>query len=284
MTLLRPILTLGSWTLISRILGFVRTVLIAHVLGVGIIADVFFVAFKFANFFRNLFAEGAFNAAFVPMFSRKLTTDGRDSAILFAGDVAVVLGSGFLILTIVAELTMPALISVFAPGFTGYPEKSAFAVNLARIIFPYFLFTVMAALMGGMLNSINRFFATAASPVLLNAVLISVLIALGAGYLSAPGQSLAWGVSVAGFLQFLWIACSCKQAGIMFSLPRPRLTPDVRRLLQLMAPVLIGTGVVQINLVIDVILGSTLKVGSISYLYYADRVFQLPLAAVGVTI
>ena len=284
MTLLRPIVTVGIWTLISRILGFVRTMLVAHVLGVGVIADVFFVAFKFANFFRGLFAEGAFNAAFVPLFSRKLSTDGRDRAVQFAGEVAVVLGSGFLIITIVAELAMPALMSVFAPGFSGYPEKSVLAVNLSRVIFPYFLFTVMAALMGGMLNSINRFFATSAAPVLLNIVLISVLIALSAGYLTAPGLSLAWGVTVAGFLQFLWIACSCKHAGIMFSLPRPRLTPDVWRLLDLMTPVLIGTGVVQINLVVDVVLASTLKEGSISYLYYADRVLQLPLAAVGIAI
>lgn len=268
----------------SRILGFVRTVLIAQVLGVGMVADVFFVAFRLANFFRGLLAEGAFNSAFVPLFSRKLTSDGQEPAVRFAGEVAVVLGSICLIITLAAELAMPWLVYVFAPGFSNNPDKVALTVELTRVVFPYFLFTVLVALMGGMLNSVHRFSAAAASPILLNVVMISVLLALSTGILSTPGHALSWGVTAAGFLQFLWITYACKRAGIMFSLPRPRLTSDVRRLLVLTGPALIGAGVVQINLVIDVILASTLREGSISYLYYADRVYQLPLATVGIAV
>jgi len=284
MALFRPIVTISSWTLASRILGFVRTVLIAHVLGVGMIADVFFIALRLANFFRGLIAEGAFNAAFVPLFSRKLTSEGQGPAVRFAGEVAAILGSICLIFTLTAELAMPWLVYVFAPGFSNNPEKFALTVELTRVIFPYFLFTVLVALMGGMLNSVHRFSVAAASPILLNVVMISILLALGTGILSAPGHALSWGVTAAGFLQFLWVTCACKRAGILFTLPRPRLTSDVRRLLVLTGPALIGAGAVQINLVIGAILASTLQEGSISYLYYADRVYQLPLATVGIAV
>ncbi len=284
MTLFRSIATVSGWTMVSRLLGFARTMLMAHVLGVGMIADAFFIAFKFANFFRRLFAEGAFNAAFVPMFSGKMTTDGRGPAIQFAAEAASVLGGVFLILTVAAILTMPWLMLVIAPGFLDDPEKFALTVNLTRVTFPYFLFMVLVALMGGMLNSIQRFAATSVAPVFRNVVLISILAALSVGFLPAPGYALAWGVSAAGLVQFLWVAYACKRAGILFKIPRPRLTPGVRRLLALMGPALVGAGAVQINLVIDTILASTLAGGSISYLYYADRVYQLPLAVAGIAV
>ena len=284
MALFRSIATVSGWTLVSRFLGFARTMLMAHVLGVGMIADAFLIAFKFANFFRRLFAEGAFNAAFVPMFSGKMTTDGREPAIQFAAEAAAVLGGGFLIFTMAAILTMPWLMLVIAPGFLDDPEKFALTVDLTRVIFPYCLFMVLVALMGGMLNSIQRFAATSAAPVFQNVVLISILAALSAGYLSAPEYALALGVSAAGLIQLLWIAYACKRAGFLFKIPRPRLTPGVRRLLGLMSPALVGSGAVQINLIIDVILASTLVGGSISFLYYADRVYQLPLAVVGIAV
>ena len=268
----------------SRVLGFIRTVLIANILGTGQIADAFFVAFRFANFFRGLLSEGAFNSAFVPLFSRKLSAGGRTAAVNFAGEVVVVAGSVCLLFTITAEFGMPWLVFVFAPGFSNDADKFALTVELTRIIFPYFLFTVLVALIGGMLNSVGRFAAAAAAPVLLNVMLISVLIALNLGLPAPPGHALAWGVTIAGFMQFLWIIYACKRAGIMFSLPRPRLTPDVRRLVILVAPALAGAGAVQINLMIDVILASTLQEGSISYLYYADRVYQLPLAVIGIAV
>jgi len=284
MALFRSIATVGGWTMVSRVLGFVRDMLMANVLGAGMIADAFFVAFKFPNFFRRLFAEGAFNAAFVPLFAGRLTTDGRAAAIRFAAEVAAVLGTILLVFTLAAILAMPWLMLVIAPGFIGDSVKFTLTTELTRITFPYLTFMALVALMGGMLNSIDRFAAAAAAPIVLNIVLISVLAAVRAGILPDPGSALAWGVAAAGLGQFVWIALACKRAGILFVPPRPRLTPGVRRLLTLMIPALIGAGVVQINLVIDVILASTLAEGSVSYLYYADRINQLPLGVVGVAV
>jgi len=268
----------------SRILGFVRDMLMANVLGAGMIADAFFVAFKFPNFFRRLFAEGAFNAAFVPLFAGRLTSDGREVALRFAAEVAAVMWTGLLVFSIAAIMSMPWLMYVIAPGFVDEPAKFGLAIELTQITFPYLMFMALVALMGGMLNSIDRFAATAAAPILLNIVLISVMLLLHFGVLSLPGQALAWGVAAAGLGQFIWIALACRREGILFVLPRPRLTPGVKRLLALMVPALIGAGVVQINLVVDVILASTLPEGSVSFLYYADRVNQLPLGVVGVAV
>jgi len=284
MAFLRSIATIGGWTMVSRVLGFARDVLMANALGAGMVADAFFVAFKFPNFFRRLFAEGAFNAAFVPLFAGRLTAEGREAAIRFAAEAAAVLVSALLIFTVAALLTMPWLMYAIAPGFSDDPVKFALTVDLTRLTFPYLLFMALIALMGGMLNSLHRFAATAAAPIFLNIVLISVLLAVRGGWLEAPGTALAWGVTAAGIGQFLWIAHACHRAGILFHLPRPRLTPGVRRLLVLMAPGLIGAGAVQINLVVDVILASMLPQGSVSFLYYADRVNQLPLGVVGVAV
>ena len=181
-------------------------------------------------------------------------------------------------------MSMPWLMYVIAPGFVDEPAKFGLAIELTQITFPYLMFMALVALMGGMLNSIDRFAATAAAPILLNIVLISVMLLLHFGVLSLPGQALAWGVAAAGLGQFIWIALACRREGILFVLPRPRLTPGVKRLLALMVPALIGAGVVQINLVVDVILASTLPEGSVSFLYYADRVNQLPLGVVGVAV
>ncbi len=284
MALFRSIATIGGWTLVNRILGFVRTVLMANVLGVGIVTDAFFIAFKVAEFFRRFFAEGTFNAAFVPLYIENLKTGGRIAARRFSGEVAVVFGGVFLAVTVGAIVSMPALMTVVAAGFADEPERFAITVELTRIAFPYFLFMVLVAMLGGMLNAVDRFVATAAAPLSLNVVLISVLVALGAGVMWSPGHALAWGLTAAGLGHFLAVACACKRADILFSLPRPRLTPGVRRLATLMTPALIGSGVVQINLVVDVILASSLKEGSISYLYYADRVYQLPLAVIGIAV
>ena len=270
--------------MVSRVLGFARDMLIANVIGAGLIADAFFVAFKFPNFFRRLFAEGAFNAAFVPLFAGRLTTDGKEAALKFAAEVASVLGTVLLVFTLAAMLTMPWLMLGIAPGFTEQPDKFALSVDLARLTFPYLTFMALVALMGGMLNSLQRFAATAAAPIVLNVVLIAVLLGVRHGVLPDPGRALAWGVAAAGLAQFVWIALACKRAGIGFVPPRPRLTPGVKRLLALMAPALLGAGVVQVNVVIDVILASTLSEGSVSFLYYADRLNQLPLGVVGVAV
>ena len=270
--------------MVSRVLGFARDMLIANVVGAGLIADAFFVAFKFPNFFRRLFAEGAFNAAFVPLFAGRLTTDGREAAVKFAAEAAAVLGTVLLVFTVAAMLTMPWLMLALAPGFVDQPAKFDLTVDLTRITFPYLMFMAIVALMGGMLNSLQRFAATAAAPIVLNIVLIGVLLCVRSGFLPDPGHSLAWGVAIAGLAQLLWIAYACQRAGIMFVPPRPRLTPGVKRLMVLMAPALLGAGVVQVNVVIDVILASTLREGSVSFLYYADRVNQLPLGVVGVAV
>jgi putative peptidoglycan lipid II flippase len=283
-SLYRAIFTLGGWTMASRILGFVRDVLIAGVIGAGMVADAFFVAFKFPNFFRRLFAEGAFNAAFVPLFAERLTRDGEDAAKIFAEQVAAVLVSFLTGFVLLALLLMPWLMLLIAPGFTEQPEKFALAVDLTRITFPYLLFMALLALLGGMLNALERFAATAAAPILLNVIMISALLLVRAGVLTVPGHALAWAVCLAGIGQFVWLAIACHRAGLMIRMPRPRLTPGVRRLLKLMVPGIIGAGVVQINLVVDVILATTLTEGSVSWLYYADRVNQLPLGVVGVAV
>ena len=267
----------------SRVLGFVRDILIARYLGAGPVADAFFVAFKFPNFFRRLFAEGAFNAAFVPQFAGTLETEGRDAARAFAERTLAVLLSVLLPFVLLAQTGMPYLMVVLAPGFVGDPEKFALAVELTRLTFPYLLFMALVALMGGVLNSLERFQAAAAAPILLNIVLISALVLLRDRF-ATTGHALAWGVAVAGAAQFVMLVFATRAAGMALGLPRPRLTPQVRKVLRLMVPGAIGAGVVQINLVIDIILASTLPVGSISYLYYADRVNQLPLGVVGVAV
>jgi len=284
MTLLRAMATLGSWTMASRVLGLVRDMLLAGGLGAGAkpVADAFFVAFKFPNFFRRLFAEGAFNAAFVPQFTDTLTRDGNAAARKFGGEVAAVMVTAMLALLALAILAMPWLMYAIAPGFVDEPDKFQLTIELTRITFPYLLFMALAAMIGGMLNSHRRFAATAAAPILLNVVLIGAVVLVKLGVLTLPGHALAWGVAIAGAGQFAWLAFACHRAGIMVRLPRPRLTPGVRKILRLMVPGMIGAGVVQVNLVIDVILATTLPQGSVSWLYYADRFNQLPLGVIGV--
>lgn len=283
MALLRPIATIGGYTLISRVLGFLRDVLVAAYLGAGPVADAFFVAFKFPNFFRRLFAEGAFNAAFVPMFAGSVAAAGRDAARRFAEDAMAVLLAVLLGLLVVAELTMPWIMRGLAPGFVAEPGKFALAVELTRITFPYLLFISLVSLQGGVLNSLDRFGAVAFTPVLLNLCLIGALVGL-TGLTPTPGHALAWGVAGAGVAQFLWLAWAMDRAGMALALPRPRLTPEVKRLLTLMLPAALGAGVVQVNLLIDVVIASLLPTGAVSYLYYADRIYELPLAVIGIAI
>ena len=283
MALLRSIATVGGYTLVSRILGFARDILIAAILGAGLVADAFFVAFKLPNFFRRLFAEGAFNAAFVPLFAGRLAEDGNAVARSFAAAVLSVMAVFLYLFVTALQIAMPALMYGFAPGFVDQPVKFDLAIDLARITFPYLLFISLVSLLGGVLNSLGRFAAAAATPIILNIALIGAL--LGATpFLPTPGHALAWGVAAAGVVQFLWLIFACRRAGMNFPLSRPRLTPGVRRLLRLMLPGAVGAGVVQINLLIDIVIASLLPTGAISYLYYADRVNQLPLGVVGVAI
>ncbi|NQV79329.1 MAG: murein biosynthesis integral membrane protein MurJ [Alphaproteobacteria bacterium] len=283
MTLARAIATIGGNTLISRILGFVRDILVAAILGTGLVADAFFVAFKLPNFFRRLFAEGAFNAGFVPMFSSILERDGKAAAQAFAEQALAVLLATLFIFVTVVQIAMPLAMYGLAPGFIDEPDKFDLTVTLTRLTFPYLLFISLVSLAGGILNSVGRFAAVAATPILLNLTLIAFL-GLGARSFATPGHALAWGVAVAGVIQFVWVAGALARAGYRLRLPRPRLTPRVRELLWLMLPAAVGAGVVQINLLTDVIIASLLPEGSISFLYFADRVNQLPLGVIGIAV
>ncbi len=283
MALVRYAATVGGPTLISRVLGFARDILIARSLGAGLVADAFFVAFKMPNFFRRLFAEGAFNAAFVPMFSELLEEQGPARARAFAEQALGVLLVTLLLFVSLMQAAMPWVMYVFAPGFAATPDKFELTIHLTRLTFPYLLFISLVSLMGGVLNSLNRFAATAATPILLNLSLIGAILVL-ARYTATPGHALAWGVSVAGILQFLWLSVECRRAGMSLRLPRPRLTAPVRELARRMLPAALGVGVMQVNLVVDVMLASLLPAGSVSYLFYADRLNQLPIGVVGVAV
>ena len=283
MALARWAATVGGYTMGSRVLGFLRDILIAQALGAGPVADAFFVAFKLPNFLRRLFAEGAFNAAFVPLFAGALERDGREAAKSFAEDVLTVLLWALLLLVIVGQIVMPWLMHALAPGFADDPEKLDLTVQLARLTFPYILLISLVSLLGGVLNSLYRFAAVAATPILLNLCLIGALLGL-ARWTETPGHALAVGVTVGGIVQFVWLVVAARRAGIALRLRRPRLTPGVKRLLVLAAPAALGAGVAQINLVVDIIIASLLPPGSVSFLYYADRVNQLPLGVVGVAV
>ena len=283
MNLLRAASTVGGYTMLSRVLGFARDILIAHGLGAGPVADAFFVAFKLPNFFRRLFAEGAFSAGFVPLFSSLLKDGGQEPARAFAEQALSVLLCTLLVFVTAMQIGMPWLMYGLAPGFAGDAAKFDLAVALTRLTFPYLLFISLVSLMGGVLNAMGRFAAVAATPILMNLCMIAGILWL-ARYTETSGHALAWSVAVAGMVQFLWLIAALRRVGMSLRLPWPRLTPRVRELLRLMLPGVIGAGVVQINLVVDVILASFLPEGSITFLYFADRVNQLPLGVVGVAV
>lgn len=286
MRLYRSFATVGGMTMISRVLGFARDILIAAVLGTGWVADSFFVAFRFPNLFRRLFAEGAFNSAFVPLFAKQLEGEGREAARRFAEESLAVLLFVLLITTAIAEITMPWLMYVIAPGFSDTPEKFDLAVLLTRIGFPYLLCMSLVALLSGILNAMGRFTVAAAAPIILNVVLIVVMIItiwLGLGNQPAAGVVLAWGVAVAGFVQLLVLAFAARSLKMDLRLRRPRMTPGVRRLVQLGIPGVIAGGITQLNILVGTIVAS-LQDSAVSFLYYADRIYQLPLGVVGIAI
>ena len=281
--MIRGILTVGGWTMASRLLGFARDILIAALLGAGPVADAFFVANRLPNLFRRLFGEGAFNAAFVPAFSGLLASEGPEAAAAFAAQAASVMAFWLFGLTILAEIFMPQVLAVIAPGFSNLPAKFDLAVTLSRIAFPYMPLICLTALLSGVLNGLDRFAAAAAAPVLYNITSISFMLAL-AGVVPTEGHALALGVAVSGVLQLGMVYWAAAREGMALRLLRPRLTPEVRRLLRRMAPGLLGAGVTQLNLSVDVIIGSLLPPGTVSVLYYADRVNQLPLGTIGAAV
>ena len=280
MALVRHLFTVSGLTGISRILGFVRDILLAAALGSGPVADAFFVAFRIPNAFRRLFAEGAFNAAFVPLYARRLEGEGAAAARRYAEDVLAVLLAALAALTLGAVLAMPWLMHLLAPGFAADPEKFAQAVELTRLTFPYLLFMALVALYGSILNARYRFAAFAGAPILLNVFFIAAL-AVVIPWIGQPGAVLAWTVTLAGIGQFLVLVWAARRAGVRLALPRPRLSPGVRRTLRLMGPGVVSAGALQINILIGTVIAS-LQPGAVSYLYYADRVYQLPLGLIGI--
>ena len=283
MALLRSVATVGSYTLVSRVFGFIRDILTAAILGAGPVADAFFVAQRLPNLFRSLFAEGAFNAAFVPLASGTLAEGGKPALRTFAEEAFAVLFTVLLIFVLLGEIFMPWLMTIMAPGFSAEPGKFDLVVMLTRITFPYLLFISLTALQGGLLNTVDRFAAPAATPILLNLFLIAGLL-LMAHFHWQDGEVLAWALSAAGLAQFLWLLASCARAGVALRLRLPRLTPRVKQTLRIMGPGVLGAGVTQLNLVISTALASLLPGGSVSYLYYADRLNQLPLGVVGIAV
>ena len=282
MTLFRSTAIIGFFTLLSRVFGFVRDVLVANVLGASWLSDAFFVAFKLPNFFRRLFGEGAFSAAFVPLYAGKLAAQGKRDAMQFAADAMGFLTVALLLLNAVMLLIMPWALLVFAPGFVEDAEKFDTTVTLARIAFPYIFFISLVALLSGILNSIEKFAAVAATPILLNLCLIVAMLFF-ADSLQTPAHVLAFGVFVAGAVQLLWLVVVCRKYGVCPRLIPPKMNDNVREMLRLIAPAAFGAGVAQINLLVDVVLASTL-VNGVSYLYYADRLNELPLGVIGVAI
>lgn len=286
MSLVRKFATVASGTLASRLLGFTREMLMAAALGAGPIADAFYAAFRFPNLFRRLFAEGAFNAAFVPLFAKEIDANGLDGARRFSAEVFGVLFTVLLGLTILMELAMPLLVrTVIAPGFASDAGKLEATIRLSAIMFPYLMSMSLTAMMSGMLNALRRYFAAAVAPIFLNLVLIAVL---GYAWMNGAqgldvGYALAWGVLAAGVLQLAVVWIGVRAAGIRIAMRRPRLTPAVRRLLWLALPAAVTGGITQINLVIGQVIASG-KPGAISILQYADRVYQLPLGVVGIAV
>lgn len=283
MALLRGIATIGANTMASRVLGFIRDVMMAALVGAGGMADAFFVAFQFPNLFRRLFAEGAFNSAFVPLFAGTLHASGPDAARAFAGRALSLLLAVLIPFTVLVELAMPWLMLGFAPGFAGDPEKFQLAVQFTRICFPYLLFMALVSMLGAVVNAIDRFAVAAAAPILLNIIMILALLG-PVRWTTTPGHALSWAVAIAGIAQFLWLAQDARRAGMLPRLPAPRLTADMKRLFALMLPGIFGASVFQLNQWIGTVLASLLPSGAISYLWYADRINQLPLSVVGVAV
>ncbi|WP_203143949.1 murein biosynthesis integral membrane protein MurJ [Marinobacter mangrovi] len=281
--LLRSSGVVGVMTMLSRVLGLVRDMVIARYFGAGTGADAFFVAFKIPNFLRRLFAEGAFSQAFVPVLSSYREAQSMSEVRRLVNAVAGTLGLVLLGVTIVAMIGSPLLTWVFAPGFSDEPEKFALAADMLRITFPYLLLISLTAFAGAILNSYDRFAVPAFTPVLLNLVMIGAAIFLSP-LMETPVMALAWGVFLAGALQLFFQLPFLMRLGLM---PRPKVDyrhEGVRRVLRLMAPALFGVSVSQINLLLDTVLASFLQTGSVSWLYYSDRLSELPLGVFGVAI
>ena len=283
MNLLKALATVSSMTLVSRVLGFVRDALIARVFGAGLATDAFFVAFKIPNLLRRLFAEGAFSQAFVPILAEYKNRRGEEATRTLVDHVTGVLGIVLLLVTAAGVLAAPWIIAVSAPGFTATPEKFALTVDLLRITFPYIVFIALTALAGGILNTWGRFAVPAFTPVLLNLSFIGFAL-IAAPWFDPPVKALAWAVFVGGVLQLAFQLPFLARIG-MFPRPRPDLRDEgVRRVLRQMGPAVFGVSVGQLSLLINNIFASFLISGSVTWLYFADRLMEFPMGLLGVAL
>lgn len=286
MSLVRNFTTVGGATMLSRLLGFVRDVLLAAAVGTGPVADAFAVAFRLPNLFRRLFAEGAFNSAFIPLFGRAVEEEGEGGARQFAGEIGSALLFCLLVLTAIAQIFMPAVVWGLAPGFSADPDKFDLTVLMARIAFPYLVFMSMLAFIAGILNTYQRFAAAALAPVMLNVVMSIVLgtvLLLRVEDNVTLGIILSAGVTVGGIVQLTVVVTDLKRLGFRIPVFRPRYTKSAKRLLVLGVPGIIAGGVTQLNIAVGTIIAS-LQDGANAMLYFADRLYQLPLGVIGIAI
>ena len=288
--LFKIISIVGSLTFLSRILGYFRDLLIARVIGAGLISDCFFVAFKLPNLFRRILGEGAMNAAFIPVVSGVRTKSGNKSADVFFSNIFSFLLVALLAFVLILEILMPLIITLIAPGFSDNPEKFNHSINLTRLTFPFVLFICLTSLMGAYLNTLGKFASMAVTPIILNLSLIFILlIFFKSENLFLISSILSFVVSIAGIIQVIWMYYNIRRnkskLSINFSFFKTfKRDKEITKFFKLLLPAILGNGAYQINLLIDMILASTLPDGSISFLYYADRVNQLPLGVLGIAI
>lgn len=283
MNLLKSLAAVSSLTMVSRVLGFVRDTLIARIFGAGVASDAFVVAFKLPNLLRRIFAEGAFSQAFVPILAEYKTQQGEEATRTFLAYVAGLLTLVLALVTLLGMLAAPWIVWVSAPGFADEPERFALTVDLLRVTFPYILLISLSSLLGAVLNTWNRFSVPAFVPTLLNVSMIIFTVWL-APYFDPPIMALGWAVLVGGLAQFLWQLPALKQVG-MLVLPRLSLRDTgVWRVLRQMGPAIFGVSVGQISLIINTIFASFLVAGSVSWMYYADRLMELPSGVLGVAL
>ncbi len=288
--LFKIISIVGSLTFLSRILGYFRDLLIARVIGAGLISDCFFVAFKLPNLFRRILGEGAMNAAFIPVVSGVRTKSGKKSADAFFSNIFSFLLVALLAFVLIVEIFMPLIITLIAPGFSDNPEKFNHSINLTRLTFPFVLFICLTSLMGAYLNTLGKFASMAVTPIILNLSLIfTLLIFFKSENLFLISSTLSFVVSIAGIIQVIWMYYNIRRnkskLSINFSFLKTfKSDKEITKFFKLLLPAILGNGAYQINLLIDMILASTLPDGSISFLYYADRVNQLPLGVLGIAI
>jgi len=276
----KKILSVGGWTLVSRLTGFIRDVVIAAVMGIGPVADAFFVAFRIPNHFRAIFGEGAFNNAFLPTYAQVLETGGKKAATSFASRIVTLMLIVQIALLVVAFLAMPGVVRLLAPGFSNDPAKFDLAVSLTRITFPYLLLITIVTIYSAILNAHERFWAAAAAPVLLNVAMIAALAVVF--LFPNAGYAAAWGVTISGMLQLVLVWWEAKRAVASPGIERPRMDRPMKTFFKALGPAVVGSAGVQLAIFADTIIASFLPTGAVSSLYYADRLYQLPLGVIGI--